>query len=89
MTDLTTTRLVGMFSSLNFKDSAERAVAAFCQTLLALVGTDGAGMLEVGIGDALQASAVAGVLSIVKSYAAIKGPIGGSNPSMTNLDETP
>lgn len=89
MTDLTTTRLVAMFSSLNFKDSAERAVAAFCQTLLALVGTDGAGMLEVGIGDALQASAVAGVLSIVKSYAAIKGPIGGANPSMTNLDETP
>lgn len=78
-----------MFSSLNFKDSAERAVAAFCQTLLALVGTDGAGMLEVGIGDALQASAAAGALSIVKSYAAIKGPIGGPNPSMTNLDETP
>lgn len=76
-----------MFSSSLFKDSAERAVAAFCQTLLALIGTDGAGMLDVGILDALQASAVAGVLSIVKSYAAIKGPIGGANPSMVNLDE--
>lgn len=78
-----------MFSSATFKDSAERAVAAFCQTLLALIGTDGAGMLDVGIGDALQASLVAGVLSVVKSYAAIKGPIGGANPSMVNLDETP
>lgn len=78
-----------MFSSSTFKDSAERAVAAFCQTLLALIGTDGAGMLDVGIGDALQASLVAGVLSVVKSYAAIKGPIGGANPSMVNLDETP
>ena len=76
-----------MFSSSLFKDSAERAVAAFCQTLLALIGTDGAGMLDVGIVDALQASLVAGVLSIVKSYAAIKGPIGGANPSMVNLDE--
>lgn len=76
-----------MFSSSSFKDSAERAVAAFCQTLLALIGTDGAGMLDVGITDALQASAVAGVLSIVKSYAAIKGPIGGANPSMVKLDE--
>ena len=26
-----------------------------------------------------------GVLSIVKSYAAVKGPIGGANPSMVNL----
>lgn len=77
-----------MFSSSTFKDSTERAVAAFCQTLLALIGTDGAGMLDVGIGDALQASLVAGVLSIVKSYAAVKGPIGGANPSMVNLDET-
>lgn len=76
-----------MFSSSTFKDSAERAIAAFCQTLLALIGTDGAGMLDVGIADALQASAVAGVLSIVKSYAAVKGPIGGANPSMVNLDD--
>ena len=75
-----------MFSTALFKDSAERAVSAFCQTLIALVGTDGAGMLDVGLGDSLKASAIAGVLSIVKSYAAIKGPIGGRNPSMVNLD---
>ena len=76
-----------MFSSTMFKDSAERAISAFCQTLIALVGTDGAGMLDVGMADSLKASAVAGLLSIVKSYAAIKGPIGGSNPSMVNLED--
>ena len=76
-----------MFSSTVFKDSAERAVSAFCQTLIALVGTDGAGMLDVGMADSMKASLVAGVLSIVKSYAAIKGPIGGANPSVVNLEE--
>lgn len=74
-----------MFSSTTFKDSAERAVAAFCQTLLALIGTDGAGMLDVGIGDALQASVVAGILSVVKSYAAVRGPIGGPEASLVDL----
>ena len=76
-----------MFSSTVFKDSAERAVSAFCQTLIALVGTAGAGMLDVGMADSMKASLVAGVLSIVKSYAAIKGPIGGANPSIVNLEE--
>ena len=76
-----------MFSSTVFKDSAERAVSAFCQTLIALVGTDGAGMLDVGMADSMKASLVAGVLSIVKSYAAIKGPIGGANASVVNLEE--
>ena len=77
-----------MFSTANFKDSAERAIAAVCQTFIALVGTDGAGMLDVGIGEAIQASLVAGVLSIVKSYAAVKGPIGGANPSMVNTEQS-
>ena len=76
-----------MFSSTVFKDSAERAVSAFCQTLIALVGTDGAGMLDVGMADSMKASLVAGVRSIVNSYAAIKGPIGGANPSIVNLEE--
>ena len=44
-------------------------------------------MLDVGLADSMKASAIAGLLSIVKSYAAIKGPIGGANPSMVNLDD--
>ena len=76
-----------MFSSALFKDSAERAVSTFCQTLVALVGTDGAGLLDVGLVDSLMASLAAAVLSIVKSYAAIKGPIGGPNPSMVDIED--
>ena len=76
-----------MFSSVLLKDSAERAVSTFCQTLVALVGTDGAGLLDVGLVDSLMASLAAAVLSIVKSYAAIKGPIGGPNPSMVDIED--
>ena len=70
-----------------FKDSAERAVSTFCQTLVALVGTDGAGILDINLADSLMASLAAAALSVVKSYAAIKGPIGGANPSMVNLED--
>lgn len=76
-----------MFKTSTLKDSAERAVAAVCQTFLALVGTDGAGVVSIDLLDAVQASLVAGLLSVVKSYAAVKGPIGGANPSMVNLDD--
>ncbi len=76
-----------MFSTVLLKDSAERAVSTFCQTLVALVGTDGAGMLDVGLVDSLMASLAAAVLSVVKSYAAIKGPIGGANPSVVNIED--
>jgi len=76
-----------MFSTVLLKDSAERAVSTFCQTLVALVGTDGAGMLDVGLADSLMASLAAAVLSVVKSYAAIKGPIGGANPSVVNIED--
>jgi|TARA_R110000823_G_C15845629_1_gene491659 hypothetical protein len=74
-----------MFSTSTFKDAAERAIAAVCQTFLALVGTDGAGMLDVGILDSGKAALVAGVLSIVKSYAAVRGPIGGPDASLVDL----
>ena len=82
---MATSSLSVMLTTSHFKDSAERAIAAFCQTLIALVDTDGAGILDVGIADALQASAVAGVLSIVKSYAAVRGPIGGPDASLVDL----
>tara|TARA_Y100000114_G_scaffold152177_1_gene170100 strand:- start:394 stop:630 length:237 start_codon:yes stop_codon:yes gene_type:complete len=78
-----------MFSSANVKDSLERCVATFVQTLIALIGTDGAGMLDVGMTDSLQASVVAAVLSALKSFAAIKGPIGGANPSVVEIDNEP
>lgn len=44
-------------------------------------------MLDVGLVDSLMASLAAAVLSVVKSYAAIKGPIGGANPSVVNIED--
>ena len=78
-----------MFSSANVKDSLERCVATFVQTLIALIGTDGAGMLDVGMTDSLQASLAAAVRSALTSFAAIKGPIGGANPSVVEIDNEP
>ena len=89
MTDPTTTRLVGMFSSANVKDSLERCVATFVQTLVALIGSDGAGMLSVGITDSLLASVAAAALSALKSFAAIKGPIGDASPSVVEISNEP
>jgi hypothetical protein len=76
-----------MFDPKFLKDAAERAVATFAQTLVALVGTDAVDILSVGIGDSLKAAAVAAGLSLVKSVAAARGPIGDSSASAVNLGE--
>jgi hypothetical protein len=75
-----------MFETKFLKDVAERAVATFAQTLVALVGTDAVDILSVGIGDSLKAAAVAAGLSVVKSIAAAKGPIGDRSASAVKLD---
>ena len=74
-----------MFEPKFLKDVAERAVATFAQTLVALVGTNAVDILSVGIGDSLKAAAVAAGLSVVKSVAAAKGPIGDTSASAVNL----
>jgi len=74
-----------MFEPKFLKDVAERAVATFAQTLVALVGTDAVDILSVGLGDSLKAAAVAAGLSVVKSVAAARGPIGDSSASAVNL----
>jgi len=76
---------VSMFEPKFLKDVAERAVATFAQTLVALVGTDAVDILSVGLGDSLKAAAVAAGLSVVKSVAAARGPIGDSSASAVNL----
>ena len=76
-----------MFEPKFLKDVAERAVATFAQTLVALVGTNAVDILSVGIGDSLKAAAVAAGLSVVKSVAAAKGPIGDSSASVVNLEK--
>lgn len=74
-----------MFEPKFLKDVAERAVATFAQTLVALVGTNAVDILSVGVGDSLKAAAVAAGLSVVKSVAAAKGPIGDTSASAVNL----
>jgi hypothetical protein len=75
-----------MFKTTFIKDAVERAVATFAQTLVALVGTDAVDILSVGLGDSLKAAGVAAGLSLVKSFAAAKGPIGDSSASAVNLE---
>ena len=76
---------VTMFTSTFLKDAAERAVSTFAQTLVALVGTDAVDILTVDLGDSLKAAAVAGGLSLIKSYAAARGPIGDDSASAVDL----
>jgi len=76
----------GMFSPTFLKDAAERAVATFAQTLVALVGTNAVDILSVNLADSLKAAAVAGGLSLVKSIAAARGPIGDDSASAVRLD---
>jgi hypothetical protein len=78
---------VSMFDPKFLKDVAERAIATFAQTLVALVGTNAVDILSVGIGDSLKAAAVAAGLSVVKSVAAAKGPIGDSSASAVTLEK--
>lgn len=75
-----------MFSPLFLKDAAERAVSTFAQTLVALVGTNAVDILSVNLADSLKASLVAGALSLVKSIAAARGPIGDDSASAVRLD---
>lgn len=74
-----------MFDPKFLKDAAERAISTFAQTLIALVGTDATDILSVSFTDSIKAAAVAAGLSLVKSIAAAKGPIGDSSASAVNL----
>lgn len=76
-----------MFDPKFLKDVAERAVATFAQTLVALVGTNAADILTVGLSDSLKAAAVAAGLSVMKSVAAAKGPIGDTSASAVSLEK--
>jgi hypothetical protein len=53
-------------------DCVERAVSTFAQSLVALIGTDGVGLLDVGLVDSLIASLVAALLAVLKAVANAK-----------------
>jgi hypothetical protein len=74
-----------MFDPKFLKDTAERAISTFAQSLLALVGTNAVEVVNISIIDSLVASGVAAALSVLKAVAAAKGPIGDTSASLINL----
>jgi hypothetical protein len=61
-----------MFSKTFMNDCVERAVSTFAQSFVALVGTDGVGILDVGVVDSLVASLIAALLAVLKAVANAK-----------------
>ena len=69
-----------MFETKFLKATAERAVKTFVQTLLALLGTDAAGVLSVDITAAAQVAAASALLSVLTSFASAN--LGNVGPSL-------
>ena len=69
-----------MFETKFLQATAERAVKTFVQTLLALLGTDAAGVLNVDILAAVEVAGAAALLSVLTSFASAN--VGKSGPSL-------
>ena len=70
-----------MFEKKFLEATAERALKTFVQTLLALLGTDSIGILNVDILAAAQVAGSAALLSVLTSFASSK--VGDNSPSLT------
>lgn len=73
-----------MFETKFLKAVAERAVKTFVQTLLALLGTSTAGVLDADLAASFQVAAAATLLSVLMSFASAS--YGKQGPSLA--DET-
>lgn len=69
-----------MFEADFLKATAERAIKTFIQTLLALVGTDAAGVLSVDLGASVQVAASAALISVLTSLGS--SSFGTAGPSL-------
>lgn len=69
-----------MFETAFLKATAERALKTFFQTLVALLGTDSMGILNVDILAAAQVAASAALLSVLTSFAS--SGVGKTGPSL-------
>jgi hypothetical protein len=75
-----------MFTTYFWKSTLERALKSFAQALLAILGVNQVGVLDVDWMAALSTAAMAGVLSVLTSMASAK--IGTSDdPSLVPRDE--
>ena len=69
-----------MFEKKFLEATLERAIKTFVQTLLALLGTDAAGVLSVDILAAAQVAGAAALLSVLTSLGSSK--VGDASPSL-------
>lgn len=77
-----------MFDINYWKATAERAVKTFAQTLAALIGTNGAGLIDSSVWENLGVALTATVLSVLTSVGSSKfGP--SSGPSLVNESTHP
>lgn len=76
-----------MFEKKFLEATLERAVKTFVQTLLALLGTDAAGVLSVDIVAAAQVAGSAALLSVLTSFASSK--VGVAGPSLAGESTVP
>jgi hypothetical protein len=76
-----------MFTKRFWVDATERAAATFAQALLALIGTNAVDLVTITIGEAFLASAVAAVISVAKSLAALHVPGANGSASLLNQED--
>ena len=76
-----------MFEKKFLEATAERALKTFFQTLLALLGTDSIGVLNVDILAAAQVAGSAALLSVLTSFASSK--VGVAGPSLAGESTAP
>ena len=76
-----------MFEKKFLEATAERAVKTFVQTLLALLGTDAAGVLSVDILAAIQVAGASALLSVLTSFGS--SGVGSSGPSLAGESTEP
>ena len=69
-----------MFDKSFLEATAERALKTFVQTLLALLGTDAAGVLSIDLLASAQVAGSAALLSVLTSFASSK--VGTTGPSL-------
>lgn len=76
-----------MFEKKFLEATLERALKTFFQTLLALLGTDAAGVLNVDILGAAQVAGAAALLSVLTSFGSSK--VGVAGPSLAGESTAP
>lgn len=74
-----------MFTKLFFKDTAERAVKTFAQSMVAVMTAGSTGVLDVDWVNALSVSLLATLVSVLTSIGS--GTVGDQSASAINLNK--